>query len=297
MRLYITGIAGLLGANIALDLADRYDIYGCDLIRVPDLEFQYETFDLLDFRKIESSIIDYRPDVVIHTAAMVNVDECERNPERARILNAQLTKKISDICEKHSAFLVYISTDSVFDGSLERLYTENDITNPLNIYAKTKLNGEQYVLEKKGLVIRTNIYGINKQNKMSFGEWIVISLMQGKTLNMFTDIKFSPILVNDLAYVIDLALENRLKGLYNVCATGAISKYDFGIKVKEKFEIETGRICKALSDDMHFEAFRPKNMGMSNEKISKRLDITLPTPEESIAKFKNIFYVERRGQR
>ena len=141
----------------------------------------------------------------------------------------------------------------------------------------------------RNLVFRTNIYGQNIQDKKSFGEWIVSSLEEGKTLNMFEDIDFSPILVSDLAEIIYKALEVDLCGLYHVCATGCISKYEFGIKLKEIFNLHTGTINKAQSELMHFKAERSKHMGMSNEKIKKDLGIKIRTPEESIREFKRLY--------
>lgn len=290
MRLYITGIAGLLGNNIVKKLVDRCEITGVDILdlKIPNIE--YENFSLYETRRLEEHIKKVKPDVVIHTAAAVNVDECEKNPEWAYKLNVETTKKISEICGALNIKLVYISTDAVFDGKDSKLYTESDDVNPLNVYAKTKLGGESYVLQyPKNLVIRTNIYGHNIQNKKSFGEWIVSSLEDGKILNMFDDIDFSPILVSDLAEIIYKALVCKLSGLYHVCATGCISKYEFGIKLKEVFAIDTGVINRSKSDCMNFVAKRSKHMGMSNEKISKELGIRIRTPEESIYEFKRLY--------
>ena len=158
--------------------------------------------------------------------------------------------------------------------------------NPLNVYGKTKLAGEACVLKyPQNLVFRTNIYGINIQKKQSFGEWIYYSLVEGKTLNLFTDIDFSPILVNELAELIYRACEKELCGLYHACGTGCITKYDFGIKLKDFFKIETGRIHKATSDSAHFKAQRSKHMGMSNNKLCNALNVEISTPQESIEKF------------
>lgn len=294
MKLYITGIVGLLGANIALELKEKYHIYGVDLVQIPEFALEYECYDLLNIETLEHNILKYQPDVIVHTAAMVNVDLCEQESETAKLLNSELTRQIARICGENNIKLIYISTDSVFDGEYDGLYTEQDMPNPVNIYAKTKLAGEQYAIENNGLVLRTNIYGINIQGKDSFGEWIVSSLEQGKELSMFEDIRFSPILVNDVARVIDLAIQNNLIGLYHVCGTGSISKYDFAVRVKEKFGITTGKITRSSSDCVKFKACRPHNMGMSNEKLCSILDIKIPTPEESIEKFLRLYYERRR---
>ena len=250
----------------------------------------YEKFSLYEKERLRLHIAQVKPDAVIHTAAAVNVDECEENPQWAYKLNKETTGDIAEICNELGIKLVYISSDAVFDGESEELYQETDLVNPLNVYAKTKLDGERLVLNySRNLVFRTNIYGQNIQNKKSFGEWILSSLEEGKVLNMFEDIDFSPILVSDLAEIIYKALEKDLCGLYHVCATGCITKYDFGIKLKELFELKTGNINRVQSEMMHFKAKRSKHMGMSNAKISRELGIKIRTPEESIREFRRLY--------
>ena len=189
MRLYITGIAGLLGNNIVKQLVNRCEITGVDILDLNIPNISYAKFSLYETERLREHIEEIKPDAVIHTAAAVNVDECEENPEWAYKLNEEVTKDIAEICASLGVKMIYISTDAVFDGESEKLYTETDKVNPLNIYAKTKLGGEKYVLQRpENLVFRTNIYGQNIQDKKSFGEWIVSSLEEGKTLNMFEDI-------------------------------------------------------------------------------------------------------------
>ena len=290
MKLYITGIAGLLGSNIVKELYTKCEITGVDIYGVEIPNVKYSTFSLYEIDKLREHLILEKPDVVIHTAAAINVDACEENPEWAYRLNDETTEVLADLCDLLGIKMVYISSDAVFDGLSEKLYTEEDQVNPLNIYAKSKLAGEEKVLQyEKNLVCRTNIYGLNIQPKMSFGEWVVTSLEDDKTLNMFDDIDFSPILVSDLADIIYMALEKNLCGLYHICSTGCINKYDFGIEFKRVFGIETGVINRTQSETMHFKAKRSKHMGMSNEKIRSTLGIEIRSPKESVKEFKRLW--------
>lgn len=285
-KIYITGLAGMLGYGIYSELEERAQIVGVDIIELENTKLPYQRISLYEIEEIEKNIVETKPDILIHTAALINVEECERNPEEAEKLNVIVTKQLANICNKYKIKMVYISTDAVFDGENSKLYTEEDMENPLNVYGKTKLAGEACVLKyPQNLVFRTNIYGINIQKKQSFGEWIYYSLVEGKTLNLFTDIDFSPILVNELAELIYRACEKELCGLYHACGTGCITKYDFGIKLKDFFKIETGRIHKATSDSAHFKAQRSKHMGMSNNKLCNALNVEISTPQESIEKF------------
>lgn len=297
MKIYITGIAGMLGYGIASSLKHRAEITGMDIVNVNIPEIRYCQASLLDYNSVEMHLKQEKPDVLIHTAALVNVDECEENPERAELFNSNVTAMLSDICEVQKIKMVYISTDAVFDGEEERLYTEDDKTNPINIYGKTKLKGEYFVLQHSdNLVLRTNIYGLNIQDKKSFGEWIYDSLKKDLTIKMFTDIYFSPILVNELAELIYLACEKNIAGLYHACGSGCISKYEFGMELKKIFNINSGEILKSASNCMHFKAPRSKHMGMDNKRLKNTLGVSISTPIESIYKFYHMIEMREKNE-
>lgn len=290
MKVFITGLAGMLGSNIAYELRGDYLLSGVDMIKVNmDKVVSYD-FDVLNYEKLLECLKEIKPDVIIHTAAAVNVDKCEIEPDYAEKLNVKMTENIFKVSEEINAKVIYISTDAVFDGKDEKLYSESDETAPINIYGKTKLAGEDIVRRnKKNLILRTNIYGFNIQNKNSFGEWIYTSLLEDKEINMFTDIDFSPILVNDLAKVINILIKRKISGIYHVCGTGCISKYDFGCALKKIFKINYGKINKAVSENFSFKAKRAKHMGMSNENICNVLNYRLNTPVESIERFYEMY--------
>lgn len=288
-RMYITGVAGMLGSNMAYLLRNRYEITGVDKIPFMAEGIRCEQFDLLNFAALKESILRVSPDVLVHTAALINVDLCEEEKDLAYKLNTELTAFLAELCEEISCRMVYISTDAVFDGGEEKLYSEEDVTNPVNQYGKTKLLGEEYVLRHGHLVVRTNIYGFNVQEKNSFGEWIYKSLQQGETLHMFTDIDFSPILVNDLTEVIVELLEGDIHGLFHICASGAVSKYAFGKYLQKVFSLPEGLIQESVSDNFPFKAKRSKHMGMSNKKAEQILGIAIATPKESVERFFNLY--------
>ena len=288
---YITGIAGLLGNTIANELRDRHHVTGADRNCVDVWGCEFDTLDLLDFGSVKKSIQKAKPDIIIHAAACVNVDLCETDSVLAKNMNVELTKAVTEAAKAQNAKVIYISSDAVFDGENTELYKEEDMTSPINEYARTKLLGEQITLGKSDtLVLRTNFYGLNIRDKKSFGEWIITALEQNETLNMFDDIFFSPLVANELAKIIELCIEKDLKGIYHACATGAISKYEFGVKTKEIFGIETGHIVKTNSSTASFKAKRSKHMGMSNCKLCKDLNITISTPIQGIELFKKMYH-------
>ncbi len=288
-NVFITGIAGLLGSNIAYFFKDKYNVYGVD-----KNEFQMEkvTFKMdsaLNTYDIEDMLVSNKIDVFLHCAALVNVDACEKMPAYADLINYQMTENLRRACKKHNIKFIFISTDAVYDGKKDGLNCETDTPNPINVYGKTKLMAEHVVLEDtNNLVIRTNMYGYNYRKKNSFGEWVLQSLESDEELNMFNDIWFSPILVNNLAKIIHLAIEKNLTGLYNVSCTGSISKYELGLKIQEIFNL-SGTINSISSDTFNFSAPRTKNMGLDNTKIKQALGIEINSPHEDVKLFKELF--------
>lgn len=289
-KIYITGIAGMLGSNMAYCLKDDYKIYGCDKIAVHMPGIATSTCDVLEEAQIKEELKRIAPQALVHTVAVVNVDLCEKDPVLARRMNTESTEILQRICQELHIKMIYISTDAVFAPDDNTLSSEEDPKNPLNEYARTKLEGEVKALVNPGnLVLRTNIYGYNIQDKKSFGEWVLSALQKGQTLTMFEDIYFSPILVNDLAMLISECVKENLCGLYHACGTGAVSKYEFGRTLQEEFDLTVGRIVKSDSSQFPFVAQRSKHMGMSNNKLSERLNLTIRTPLESIKAFRELY--------
>ncbi|GAI18632.1 unnamed protein product, partial [marine sediment metagenome] len=191
-RVLITGASGLLGANVALTASKKKDLevyatYKSHPVRINKCRTFY--LDITHKKEVEQSMLKINPDFVIHTAALANVDQCQQYKREAWVINVSGTENLVEAVEKINSRLVYISTDSVFDGR-RGWYTEKDRPNPLNYYAKTKLAGEKIVEGRNGnhTIIRTNIYGWNITGKFSLAEWVIDGLKNRKTLTMFKDV-------------------------------------------------------------------------------------------------------------
>ena len=286
---FITGIAGMLGSNLAYLLRNKYRVSGVDLHPVNIRRVTCNVFSALELDQIKEQLIRNRVDTVIHCAALVNMDECEVHPEYAERINYLLTKDLAEVCAALGIRMIYISTDAVFDGRSDSLYREEDIPNPISVYGKTKRRAEEAVLSIEGnLVTRTNIYGFNYREKQSFGEWILNSLISNIELNMFYDLYFSPILVNELAELLEQCMERELSGLYHVSSTGSISKYDIALAIQKEFGLE-GSINKVSMRHYQFKAPRTRNMGLSNEKLCRALGLHIRTPLEGVTEFKRLY--------
>jgi dTDP-4-dehydrorhamnose reductase len=283
MNIGITGASGMLGTALIESLYVEHKIYATSRKKgITRNEVEWDCFDLLDFKELHNWLVSNHLDVIIHCAAMVNVEQCEEMPELANKLHCGTTKIISEFLQKTRSKLIYISTDSLFDGKKIEGYTERDIANPLNIYAKTKLAGEKQALRmKNSLVLRTNIVGWGKK-KISFAEWVIKSLIDKEKINLFDDVMFSPLHVNDLSDIINELIKMDATGLFNVASNAPLSKYDFGLIVADIFSLEKNNIKKSSIKDSNLSAYRPLNMSLSSKKLSSFLNKHTPSPERSV---------------
>ena len=145
MKLLITGASGLLGINLALEAKRAHDVIGVDRDKLKSAPFRVLHANLLRSGSVNSILDSTRPEWLVNCAALANLEECEKNPDEARILNAEVPAEMADACAKRNIKFVHLSTDAVFDGTREGEYTEDDMPNPQGVYSQTKLDGERAV--------------------------------------------------------------------------------------------------------------------------------------------------------
>ena len=288
-NMIITGATGLLGSNLAVHFREEYNVFGTynsHPYPIPDVKAI--RMDASSKDSIQNSISAVRPDYVVHCSAETRVDFCEENTAHALAVNTGGTKTLSKICQKLGVKLIYISTDSVYEGTKNN-YTEADIPNPMNAYGKSKLYGEIAVQKHacNHLIFRTNIYGWNLRPKLSLAEWVLERARNGsEKIPGFTDIFFSPIIVNDLATIIDQSIKQDLCGIYNAGAMDACSKYDFARMICSLFGIPAEMVGKATSDEMSFLARRPKNTSMDVSRLIQAIGVDyVPSVHEGVVRF------------
>jgi dTDP-4-dehydrorhamnose reductase len=284
MNIGITGASGMLGTSLISKLCKENRIYATSRREgIERDQVNWECFDLLNFKALHNWLESNNFDFVIHCAAMVNVDACEKNPSLAEKLHYKTTKVIAEYLDQTSSSLIYISTDSVFDGNKNNPYTEKDKPKPLNAYARTKLLGENPVLNmKNGLVLRTSIIGWSRCESLSFAEWIIKSLVKKEKINLFDDVIFSPLNVSDLSCIILQAIEKRITGLYNATSNTSISKYEFGLMIAGIFSLKGSNIIKSSIKKSDLVADRPKNMSLDSVKLSMAINMEMPSPIQAI---------------
>jgi dTDP-4-dehydrorhamnose reductase len=285
-KMLITGASGLLGSNLAYYFRDKYEILG--LYETHEVSIDgtaLEKCDLIDASEIRGVITKFSPHILIHCAGLANVDECEEDRATARETNVFATKNtVREILDK-DVYLIYISTDAVYEGDKGN-YSESDNINPQNYYGRTKYEGELEVSRKaNSLVLRTNFFGWNVRKKKSLAEWILGELKAERKINGFEDVYFSSIYTMELAKVIDRSIEKNLTGVHNCGSSDSCSKYEFALKIAEVFGLDKTLVNPISIKAFEFKARRGKNLTLNVDKIQNALSYKLPNIGYSIEGF------------
>jgi dTDP-4-dehydrorhamnose reductase len=278
MRILITGVSGLLGLNLALETTRWHKVFGTvNRHPIKTDAFTVIQTDLLAPGAVEQLFDSTQPDWVIHCAALANLDACEADPLQAKKMNTDLPRTLASHVARSGARLVYISTDSVFDGSRGD-YSEEDIPTPASIYSRTKLEGERAVSEAdpSAIIARVVFYGWSLQGKRSLAEFFFNNLSQGKQVEGFTDVYFCPLLANQLARILIHMLEMNLSGSYHVVSSESLSKYDFGIRLAHRFNLDGSLINPMSITESDFAAARSPNLTLRSDKLARALGQPLP---------------------
>jgi dTDP-4-dehydrorhamnose reductase len=291
MRLLITGASGLLGLNLALEAAGLHDVIGVSRRALASTPFESRQADLLEAGAIGRILEAVRPAAVVHCAAAADVDFCERHPEIARRINAEVPGQMASDCSLRNIRLIHISTDAVFDGLKDGSYSETDKPQPGSIYAITKYAGEQAALQANpyAIVARVNFYGWSLSGGRSLGEFFVKNLRRGAAVRGFTDVRFCPTFVNDLAQALMRLLESELRGTYHVVGSEAMTKYEFGVAIARQFGYDESLISPESVEEFGLAARRSHNLGLLTDKLSTDLGISLPDFSTGLDRFHRQF--------
>ena len=275
MKVVITGANGQLGLA-----------FGQEFIRkgVPFWGTDLATCDIASKEQVEQMLDAHRPSVLINCAAYNLVDEAENNRTAAFEVNTDAVKILAHACQARGIKFVHYSTDYVFDGKKGGLYTEEDATNPLNVYGLSKYEGEAAAraIIVDHLVFRTSwVYGEGKQNFLyKFSQWA----QKSGEIKVSVDEVSVPTYVEDIVGVTLKALEKGMTGLYHLTSSGYASRYEWA----KAFVKAAGLSTQVIPVPMSFfslKAVRPSFSAMSNQKISKELSIKIPSWQEGVEKY------------
>lgn len=298
-RILVTGASGLLGANLVLHAADEGHrvIASSRLQPIAAEGFESALADLSLPGEARRMLQTFRPEWVVHCAALTDLDRCEGEPELAFKLNADMAEMVAHASRRVGARLLQISTDAVFDGH-RGAYTEADKPAPRNVYGKAKLAGEQAVIQAdpSALIVRTNFFGWNAQAKHGLAEWFLSELKEKHECPGFTDAWFSPILVNDLCSLMLRMLEAGFSGVYHVPGADCVSKYEFGVRLAREFGLDPTLVMQASVKGANLAAPRGEQLCLRAERLIGAFGEELPGLARGLTKFKNLWdseYMER----
>ncbi len=288
-KVLITGGSGLLATNWAISIRDKFLVVLSlhnRVIYIPGIDF--DIIPLYSVNAITKAFLKHKPDIVINTAGLTNVESCEKYPKLAKEVNTDTAENIAIVCNKLNIKLVHISTDHLFSGK-RRMMTENDCTNPQNMYAITKYEAELKVQDncQNALIIRTNFYGWGPKYRSSFSDIIINSLQSEKKIILFNDVFYTPILIETLVLAVHELLDMKESGVFNIVSGKRISKFEFGVKIAKCFSFNLSLIERGYLKDNIKLVNRPPDMSLSNKKVCKKLGRGMATIEEDICKLKN----------
>lgn len=264
MTILITGSKGFLGSYLLSNLGQP-QLLGT----------ARDELDLTDEAKVTRFIEKIQPNAIIHTAALADVDACERNPGAAHQANVLATEYLARALQGSKAQLLYISTDQIFDGK-KKFYSETDTPSPVNVYGKSKLEGEERVRKylSSYKILRTNFYGLSTGSRPSFLNWCINTLKNQTPASLYEDVFYTPISIRDLTQTLSLMISSSQTGTYNVTGDERVSKADFFRKVAEVLRLPTDQYSFISYEQRPGSALRPTEMSLSNTKVKKDFSLS-----------------------
>lgn len=297
MKILITGSNGLLGQKLVYKLRNKSGITCIATARganrlVEQSAYLYNEMDTTNEAQVNTVLAKHLPDVVIHTAAMTNVDACELDKESCDKMNVNAVKYIIDslttLKEKNKGYnpqIIHLSTDFIFDGSHGPL-TEDEKPNPLSYYALSKLKAEQIVQASNlhWAIARTMlVYGIvDNYSRSNIVLWAKQNLEQGKTINVVDDQFRTPTLAEDLADGCILLAEKKAQGVYNISGKDFMSILELVYRVADYYKLDKSLVKPSKSADIKQPAMRPPKTGFIIDKAKKQLGYNPHSFEEGI---------------
>lgn len=279
--LLITGSNGLLGQKLVYNLINRKDIKviatSIGENRLLKKEgYTYESLDITNKREVENIIAKYKPDAIINTAAMTNVDACETKREECWALNVTAVQNFVDAINLQPIHFIHLSTDFIFDGEKGSEYLETDIPNPLSYYALSKWEGEKIVQQSKikWAIARTIIvYGIvDNMSRSNIVLWAKDALTKGQKINVVDDQFRSPTLAEDLAEGCISIADKGATGIYNLSGKETMSVLQLVENVADFWKLDKALINPIKSNTLNQAAKRPPRTGFIIDKAKRELE-------------------------
>lgn len=275
MKILVTGVSGQLGFDVCRILREQ---------NIEHLPCNRETFSLTDFKKAREAVENYRPDAIIHAAAYTAVDKAESESELCFKTNVEATKNLAEIAKDIDAKFVYISTDYVFPGTGENFYETSDAKNPLNVYGKSKLKGEEAVintLEKYFIVRISWVFGKNGKNFVK--TMLNLAETHGE-LKVVADQIGSPTYTYDLAKLLVEMVKTEKYGVYHATNEGVCSWAEFAAEIFKLANKKT-KVTGISTEEYPTPAIRPKNSRLGKKSLDEGGFSRLPSWQDALRRY------------
>ncbi len=286
MRILVTGASGLLGSHLVAWFSRRHEVVGIDRhpawwegpVRLIQEELTQPGF-------VSETVPRIAPHLLIHCAAVANVDACERDPVLAYEVNANLTRTLARAVSPQCLF-VFISTDGLFKGETP-FAAEQQVPSPLTVYGRSKWMAEQEVQQATAnhLIVRTNFYGWSSGRKKTAAEWLYASLEKGEEITLFDDFFFTPIYVVDFVKRLDRLIEGATRGLVHLGGRDRVSKSQFGIQMAREASFSTARGRHGSIERALGMVRRPKDMSLDSSLFCRLTGLSVPSSLEGLRRF------------
>jgi len=276
-KLLVIGGSGLLGSKIVSRGRNRYQVVGtCNPECDGRSDWRLEPLDIGSKDEVQRLFHKVKPESVILTAAMTNVDACEKEPMKANRVNATGPELVARSCGNAGARLVHVSTDYVFDGSKSRKYREDDVPRPISVYGMSKLAGERAVLSTlpQSVVARTAVlYGWSPlEDKGNFVTWVLKKLRAGEKATLFQDQWISPTFADDLASALLDLVDSNVSGIWHVAGPDCLDRPGCGRIIAKTFGLDEKLVMSVPSSSVSLPARRPRNSCLDVSKVEKLLN-------------------------
>jgi len=288
-KVLITGASGLLGSELMIQLKGLYRALGVNS----------SSFDICDYEAMLDFFKRMQPEVVLHAAAMVDVDGCEKDPKRANEINVAGTENVARACREIGARLIYYSTDYVFDGTKGMPYSEEDQTNPINVYGRTKLMGEHKALDllDNACVMRISwLYGAARDNFVTkvlreSRERYRASLKGEKIepLKIVSDQFSSPTWTLDIADQTGKIIEGKITGIVHAVSENYCSRFSLAEYIFEEISWDLP-IEPVKATNYGFKAPRPLNTPLENKRLNEMNASVMRDYREAIREFLGVYH-------
>lgn len=275
-KVVFTGITGLLGSYFLKKQIKGFEIFGTGYKNIRKSSRKLFSIDITKKNIVMDFVKQIEPQIIIHAVSIGDVDYCEKYPEIAYKVNVEGTNNIIRAAKKIKSKVIFLSSNAIFDG-LNPPYDEKSPSNPLDVYGKTKAEGESVVFNSNlnFCILRLiTMYGWpqpgGRNNPVS---WLIANLKEKRNINIVNDIYNNHLWAGQAAEVIWKIINKNISGVYNIAGADRISRYDLALKVAKVFELDSSLVSPVSSDFFKSIAKRPKNTCFNTGKMEKELGI------------------------